>query len=155
MCLARRVRPSRPALACSSPYSIKLNLVLTHGIPPDFRGGVHLFIPIYAIGSVPSLSGHAIAYRWRSLPRVRRHMTSSSPQSSSSNGSRLYITMDQSINMHLFFPTPTILVLRGQGNIHFPCSADHEQDWRPYPVDPFSAICDDQHRRKKVGENPV
>ena len=23
----------------------------------------------------------------------------------------------------------------GQGNIHFPCSADHEQDWQPYPVD--------------------
>ena len=28
--------------------------------------------PPYAIGSVPSLSGHAIAYRWRSLPRVCR-----------------------------------------------------------------------------------
>ena len=26
---------------------------------------------------------------------------------------------------------------RGQGNIHLPCSADHEQDWRPYPVDPY------------------
>ena len=25
----------------------------------------------------------------------------------------------------------------------FPCSADHEQDWQPYPVDPYSAICDD------------
>ena len=32
---------------------------------------------------------------------------------------------------------------RGQGNIRFPCSADHEQDWQPYPVDPYSAICDD------------
>ena len=32
---------------------------------------------------------------------------------------------------------------RGQGNVHFPCSADHEQDWQPYPVDPYSAICDD------------
>ena len=31
---------------------------------------------------------------------------------------------------------------RGQGNI-FSCSADHEQDWQPYPVDPYSAICDD------------
>ena len=30
-----------------------------------------------------------------------------------------------------------------QGNIHFPCSADHEQDWQPYPVDLYSAICDD------------
>ena len=31
---------------------------------------------------------------------------------------------------------------------YFPCSADHEQDWQPYPVDPYpvdpySAICDD------------
>ena len=32
---------------------------------------------------------------------------------------------------------------RGQGNINFPCSADHEQDWQPYPVDPYSAIFDD------------
>ena len=32
---------------------------------------------------------------------------------------------------------------RGQGNIHFPCSANHEQDWQPYPVDPYSALCDD------------
>ena len=31
----------------------------------------------------------------------------------------------------------------GQGNIHFPCSADHEQDWQPYPVDPYSCyMCD-------------
>ena len=28
--------------------------------------------------------------------------------------------------------------------VNFPCSADHEQDWQPYPVDPYSAICDDQ-----------
>ena len=27
---------------------------------------------------------------------------------------------------------------RGQRNIHFICSADHEQDWQPYPVDPYS-----------------
>ena len=33
---------------------------------------------------------------------------------------------------------------RGQGNIDFPCSADHGQDWQPYPVDPFSCyMCDD------------
>ena len=29
-------------------------------------------------------------------------------------------------------------VLRGQGNIHFPCSADHGQDWQPYPIDSYS-----------------
>ena len=55
------VRPSRPASARS--FSIlRLNLVLTHGIPPDFRGGIHLFKPSYEIESVPTLSGHAIAY---------------------------------------------------------------------------------------------
>ena len=32
---------------------------------------------------------------------------------------------------------------RGQGNIYFSCSADHEQDLQPYPVDPYSAVCDD------------
>ena len=30
--------------------------------------------------------------------------------------------------------------VRGQGNIHFRCSADHEQDWQPYPVDPHLFI---------------
>ena len=25
-----------------------------------------------------------------------------------------------------------------QGNIRFPCSADHEQDWQPYSVDLYS-----------------
>ena len=41
--LARRVRQSRPASACS--FSIlRLNLVLTYGVSPEFRGGVHLFI---------------------------------------------------------------------------------------------------------------
>ena len=32
---------------------------------------------------------------------------------------------------------------REEGNIHSPCSADNEQDWQHYPVDPYSAtgIC--------------
>ena len=59
--------------------------MLTHGIPSDFPSGVNLFIPPYAIGSVPSLSGHAIAYRWRSRSKVRRHRASN-PQGSSSKG---------------------------------------------------------------------
>ena len=34
---------------------------------------------------------------------------------------------------------------RTQGNIYFPCSADHEQDWQPYPVDPYSCyMCDNR-----------
>ena len=32
---------------------------------------------------------------------------------------------------------------RRQGNIIFSCSADHEQDWQPYPVHPyFCYMCD-------------
>ena len=27
----------------------------------------------------------------------------------------------------------------GTGNVHFSCSADHGQDWQPYPVDTYSA----------------
>ena len=31
----------------------------------------------------------------------------------------------------------------GQGNIHFLCSTDHEQDWQPFPVDPCSCyVCE-------------
>ena len=52
--------------------------------------------PPYAIGSVPSLSGHAIAYRWRSLPRVRRHRASK-PQGSSERVLPWQITMDRLI----------------------------------------------------------
>ena len=52
--------------------------------------------PPYAIGSVRSLSGHAIAYRWRSLPRVRRHRVSK-PQGSSERVLPRQITVDQLI----------------------------------------------------------
>ena len=37
--------------------------------------------------------------------------------------------------------------VRGQESIHFPCSADHEPDWQPYPVDPYSAVCGDHTYR--------
>ena len=50
--------------------------------------------PPYAIGSVPSLSGHAVAYRWRSLPRVRRHRANKS-QGSSERVLPWQVTMDQ------------------------------------------------------------
>ena len=29
---------------------------------------------------------------------------------------------------------------RGQGKNHFPRSASHEQDWQPYPVDPYPCL---------------
>ena len=83
--------------------------MLTHGIPSDVHGGVHIFLPApHTIGPVPSLSGHAIAYRWRSLPRVRWHKASS-PQGSSSNGCCLCITMDQMLLCSSLFPSPLLV----------------------------------------------
>ena len=57
--------------------------------------------PPYAIGAVPSLSGHAIAYRWRSLPTVRRHRASK-PRGSSERVLPWQVTMDQLICASLF-----------------------------------------------------
>ena len=62
---------------------------------PRWRPFIYLQPP-YAIGSVPSLSGHAIAYRWRSLPRVHRH-GASKPQGSSERALPWQVTMDQLI----------------------------------------------------------
>ena len=52
--------------------------------------------PPYAVGSFPSLSGHAIAYRWRSLPRIHRDRASK-PQGSSERVLPWQVTMDQLI----------------------------------------------------------
>ena len=54
--------------------------------------------PPNAIGSVPSLWDHAFAYRWRSLPRVRRHRASK-PQGSSERVRPWQVTMDQLIQL--------------------------------------------------------
>ena len=95
--------PSRVSLLIAI---LRLNLVLTYGIPPKFRDGVHLWNRhTYAIGPVPSLSGHANAYRWRSLPRVRRHRASK-PQGCSERVLPWQVTMDQLYAP--LFPTPTI-----------------------------------------------
>ena len=99
--LARRVRQSRPASACSSPYPGWIWCSLKGFLPSSAAASSYLFKPRYAIGSVPCLSGHAIAYRWRSLPRVRRHKAST-PKGSSGNGCCLCITMDQLMFAPLF-----------------------------------------------------
>ena len=52
--------------------------------------------PPHTIGPVPRLSGHASAYRWRSLPRVCRHRASK-PQGSSERVLPWQVTMDQLI----------------------------------------------------------
>ena len=73
---------SRVSLLISIP---RLNLVLTGFVPISAAASIYLLIPPYVIGSVPSLSDHTYAYRWRLLPRVRRHRAKRS-QESSSNG---------------------------------------------------------------------
>ena len=35
---------------------------------------------------------------------------------------------------------PCSLARTGIVKIYFSCSADHEQDWQPYPIDPYSAL---------------
>ena len=64
--------------------------------------------PPYAIGSVPSLSGHAIAYRWRSLPRVRRHRASKA-QGSSERVLPCLADHHGPINIRLSFPHPLLV----------------------------------------------
>ena len=43
--------------------------LLTGFVPISAAASIYSFIPPYAIGSVPGLSGDAFAYRWRSLRR--------------------------------------------------------------------------------------
>ena len=74
-----------------------------HGIPPDYRGGVHLLKPPYAVGPVQSLSG----------PRncVLMALTAESPPAQGQtavlkvvpgDGYYLCITMDQLMCVSLF-----------------------------------------------------
>ena len=79
--------------------------------------------PPYAIGSVPSLSGHAIAYRWRSLPRVRRHRASK-PQGSSERALPWQVTMDQLIyaslsHTHYWYEVPGSHICNVCKNVYF------------------------------------
>ena len=86
-------------------------MVFTHGIPTAFRNGVHLFMmPSIAVGLVPTLSGHAIAY---DDDGVHHHR-----ESAGSQGTALLVTvtdaafsgftMDQLLFMCLSFSTPTV-----------------------------------------------
>ena len=104
--------PSRVSLLISI---LRLNLVPysrdSYRVP-RWRPFIYLKRP-YAIESVPSLSGHAIAYRWRSLSRVRRHRTSK-PQGSSERMLPWQVTMDQVICASLSHTHYWYIVYRGQ-----------------------------------------
>ena len=101
--------------------------------------------PPYAIGSVSSLSGHAIAYRWRSLPRVRRH-GASKPLGSSERVLPWQVTMDQLI--FASFPHPLLVRsghVEGTGGYTL-----NNVDSRPRPIamfeDCYTVIyCMDMH----------
>ena len=106
--LARRVWSSRPLSARSflyTPAESSIWYLLTGFLPLSATASTH--IPSTAIGSIPSLSGYAIAYRWCSLPRVRRHRASK-PQISFGYGWCLFRYHHGQIFMRLSFPTPTI-----------------------------------------------
>ena len=96
--------------------------------------------PPYAIGSVPSLSGHAIAYRWRSLPRVRLHRASK-PQGSSERVLPSQITMDQLIfaslsHTHYWYEVGMLTV---PAECFVPVHSGHQVRWTYQPR---------SHRRK-------
>ena len=101
----------RPVLRqpAHSPHSGWIWCLLTGFLPISAAASIYLFKPPYAIGSVPSLSGQTIAYRWRSLPRVRRHRASN-PHGSSSNGCCFCITMDHLMCASLF-PHPLLILV--------------------------------------------
>ena len=84
---ARRVRSSRPAQACLF-STLRLNLVLTHGIPPTFCHGVQFYHQppsgqsrVYGITQVRN--------QWHLLPRVPWHRPSTL-KGNSSNGCCLF-----------------------------------------------------------------
>ena len=83
-------RPVPRQPAHHSSYSAWIWCLLAGFLPISTEAPIYYWLkPPYAIGSVPSLSGRAIAYRWHSLRRVRRHRASR-PQGSSSNGFCLF-----------------------------------------------------------------
>ena len=52
----------------------------------------------------------------------------------------IFVPFPPKTGTKMLHPRPPAIV-----ELVFPCSANHDQDWQPYPVDPHSAyyICDD------------
>ena len=98
--------PSRVSLLISI---LRLNLVLTYGIPPEFRGGVHLFIY-----NCHTPWGQSRVYRVTQLRTDGVHCRESAGtgpvnlKGSSERGLPWQVTMDQS-NILLTFPHPLLV----------------------------------------------
>ena len=93
--------------------------------------------PPYAIGSVPSLSGHAFAYGWRSLPRVRRHNRASKPQNSSERVLPWQVTMDQLICAslsHTHYRYDLGMLKASVSSETWPPSIALESSWQSYNI---------------------
>ena len=58
-------------------------------------------------------------------------------------GAPLRLHASSTIQAHARTGTEEYCFPTGTEEYCFLCSADHEQNWQPYPVDPYSAICDD------------
>ena len=108
-----KIWPRQTGLAVQS----RVSLLILHtqaesgafltGFLPICAVASNCLIPSTAVELVPSLSGHTIAYRWRSLPRVHRRRAIS-PQGSSSNACCLFRHHHRPINARVSFPTSTI-----------------------------------------------
>ena len=108
--------PSRVSLLISI---LRLNLVLTYGIPPEFRVGVQITMGqsgqsrVYRVMQLHTDGAH-----WRSLPRVRQPRASK-PQGSSEQVLPWQVTMDQLIcvslsHTHYWYEVGMLIVLRSQ-----------------------------------------
>ncbi|CAM9384195.1 unnamed protein product [Ascophyllum nodosum] len=113
--LARRVRQSRPACQPAHLHAqVESGAYLRDSSRSQRRCPFLYLNRPYAIGSLPSLSGHAIAYRWHSLPRVRWHRASK-PQGCSKQVLPWKVTIDQSIctsisHTHYWYELSTLKV---------------------------------------------
>ena len=99
--------------------------------------------PPYAIVSVPSLSGHAIEYRWRSLPRVHRPGVNNTGMKSACWKYRRCMKKEPVMS---FCITPRVKTFPGHRyNIWWDVSCSTEAD-HPWALSPMDGVTTDDVR---------